>query len=197
MEYFDSLIIPAVIQEMNVQENRELNFENEASIEQRELAHQDLTSAKVLAKASQSSDDKHIKKSLNRKAKQAAMESVEHAQKSVTYADEDHKKIQNEDVHSKLEKTHNNSFMQREQEAAGIQILTKEDINKLNSTIKKKNGEKSPYNAVRFTDQEISDQAVNDAIDVAEKAVTNLEQKVSDNKRTKIQMGNFDVLIDI
>lgn len=197
MGYFDRLIFPAVIQETNAQEDRELNFENEASVEQRELAHQDLTSAKTLAKASKLSDDKHIKKSLNRKAKQTAMEAVEHAQKSVTYADEDHKKIKNDNLHSKLEKTHNNSFMQKEQEAAGIQILTREDINKLNSAVQKKNGEKSPYNAVRFTNQEISDQAVDDAIDVAEKAVTNLEKKVSNSINTKIQIGNLNISIDI
>lgn len=43
------------------------------------------------------------------------MEAVEHAQKSVIYADEEHKVINNDNLHAKLEKTHNNSFLQREQ----------------------------------------------------------------------------------
>lgn len=43
MGYFDRLITSNTVQE-SVQEQQELNFENENSIEQRELAHQDLIS---------------------------------------------------------------------------------------------------------------------------------------------------------
>lgn len=92
MGYFDRLITSNTVQE-SVQEQQELNFENENSIEQRELAHQDLIAAESLAESSEKSDDKHIKKSLNRKAKQSAIEATEHAQKSVIYADENHLKI--------------------------------------------------------------------------------------------------------
>lgn len=63
MGYFDRLITSNTVQE-SVQEQQELNFENENSIEQRELAHQDLIAAKSLAESSKKSDDKHIKKCL-------------------------------------------------------------------------------------------------------------------------------------
>lgn len=140
MGYFDNLIIPAIVQEAEENEKSKLNFENEDSAEQRSLAHQDLTAAKTLSNASKSTDaeDKSTKKALNRKAKQTAMEAVEHAQKSVVYADEKHKVINNDELHAKLEKTHNNSFLQREQKRTGTNIVEKSDIDKLNSAVKKR-----------------------------------------------------------
>ncbi|BCJ96331.1 hypothetical protein acsn021_39000 [Anaerocolumna cellulosilytica] len=112
-------------------------------------------------------------------------------------ADDKQKNIANAEIHSKLKKTHNNSFMQREQKKAGINILEKEDIDRLNSAVKKKNGEKSPYNAIRFTKQEIDDKSVDDSIEVAEKAINNLDKKVQESKSTEIQIGNIKVCIDI
>ena len=196
MGYFDSLMNSPVIREIEVSE---LNFENEDSIEQYKLACEDLTVAKSMSFVSKSMDkeNKGTKKALNRKAKQVAMEATEHAQKAVVYADEDCKKITNSGLHDKLTKTHNNEFLQREQEKVGINIVEKEDIIKLNSAVKKRKGEYSPYNAVRFSEQEIDDKAVDDAIEVAEKAIDNLEKKREENKREEIQIGDMKVIIDI
>lgn len=198
MGYFNSLIVPAIVQDAEESKKGKLNFENEDSAEQRSLAHQDLIAAKALSDVSKSMDteNKSTKKALNRKAKQTAMEAVEHAQKSVIYADEEHKVINNDDLHAKLEKTHNNSFLQKEQKKTGINIVEKSDIDKLNSAVKKKRGEKSPYNAVRYTEQEIDDKTVNDAIEVAEKAVNNLEQKVEESKKETIKIGNQNFYFD-
>ena len=87
--------------------------------------------------------------------------------------------------------------MQREQKKAGINILDEDDIKKLNSAIKKKNGQKSPYNAVRFNVQDIDDKSVQDSIEVADKAVKNLEREVKRSKETSIQLGNINVSFDI
>lgn len=198
MGYFNNLIVPAIVQEAEENKKGKLNFENEDSAEQRSLARQDLIAAKALSDVSKSMDteNKSTKKALNRKAKQTAMEAVEHAQKSVIYADEEHKVINNDDLHAKLEKTHNNSFLQKEQKKTGINIVEKSDIDKVNSAVKKKRGEKSPYNAVRYTEQEIDDKAVNDAIEVAEKAVNNLDKKVEESKKETIKIGNQNFYID-
>lgn len=198
MGYFNNLLVPAIVQEAEENEKGKLNFENEDSAEQRSLARQDLIAAKALSDVSKSMDaeNKSTKKALNRKAKQTAMEAVEHAQKSVIYADEEHKVINNDDLHTKLEKTHNNSFLQREQKKTGMHIVEKSDIEKLNSAVKKKRGEKSPYNAVRYTEQEIDDKTVNDAIAVAEKAVNNLDKKVEESKKETIKIGNQNFYID-
>lgn len=198
MGYFNSLIVPAIVQDAEENKKGKLNFENEDSAEQHSLAHQDLIAAKALSDVSKSMDteNKSTKKALNRKAKQTAMEAVEHAQKSVIYADEEHKVINNDDLHAKLEKTHNNSFLQKEQKKTGINIVEKSDIDKLNSAVKKKRGEKSPYNAVRYTEQEIDDKTVNDAIEVAEKAVNNLDQKVEESKKETIKIGNQNLYFD-
>lgn len=190
MEYFNNLIVPAIVQEAEENEKGKLNFENEDSAEQRSLAYEDLIAAKALSDKSMDEKDKYKKKALNRKAKQTAMEAVEHAQKSVIYADEEHKVINNDNLHAKLEKTHNNSFLQREQKKTGMNIVEKSDIDKLNSAVKKKRGEKSPYNAVRYTEQEFDDKTVNDAIEVAEKAVNNLDKKVEESKKETIKIGN-------
>ncbi len=198
MGYFNNLIVPAIVQEAEENKKGKLNFENEDSAEQRSLARQDLIAAKALSDVSKSmdSENKSTKKALNRKAKQTAMEAVEHAQKSVIYADEEHKVINNDDLHAKLEKTRNNSFLQKEQKKTGINIVEKSDIDKVNSAVKKKRGEKSPYNAVRYTEQEIDDKAVNDAIEVAEKAVNNLDKKVEESKKETIKIGNQNFYID-
>lgn len=195
---------PSIVQEQNESKESNLNFKNEKSVEQINLAKQDLKAAKVLAKVSKATDSKDTstKKALNRKAKQTAMEAVEHAQKAVTLADDKHTAIKNDKVHKNLEKTHNNKFMQREQEKAGINILEKIDIEDLNSKVKKKDGEKSPYNAVRFSEQKIDDESVDKAIAVAQKAVDNVEKKAkesenSSNDQNKITVGGVTITYKI
>lgn len=200
MGYFDNFRRPAIVQIIEEQsEKSELNFKNQKSVEQRELAHQDLEVAKVLSKKSKETDssEKRIKKALNRKAKQTAMEATEHAQKAITFADDKNKKISDLKLHTNLEKTHNNQFMQREHKKVGINILEKEDIEKLNSAVKKKNGENSPYNAVRFNEQEIDDKYVDEAIEVAQKAIDNLEKKVQESQSIKFQIDDSEFTIDI
>ena len=81
--------------------------------------------------------------------------------------------------------THNNSFLQKEQKKTGINIVEKSDIDKVNSAVKKKRGEKSPYNAVRYTEQEIDDKAVN-----------NLDKKVEESKKETIKIGTQNFYID-
>lgn len=188
--------ITAIIQE--AEDQGELDFANEDSAEHRELAHQDLTAAKSLADAAKKAqkEDKRTKKALNRKAKQSAMEATEHAQKAVVLADNKHKKISNPEIYSRLHKTHNNSFLQRELAQVGEEIVNQEDIKKLNSSIKRKRGEKSPYNSVRFTDQDITDTSVDTAIEVAEKAIDNLEKKVKTSKRLKIKLNGTTYALD-
>lgn len=193
MNYLEPYIRPAIVQSIeDPSEKSELNFKNKNSMKERELAYQDLEVAKVLANKSKetNSSEKHIKKALNRKAKQTAMEATEHAQKSITFADDKNTNIQKVEIHIKLKRTHNNSFMQREHEIAGINILDKKDIEKLNSSVKK-NGEKSPYNAIRFNEQKIDDKSVTDAIEVANKAMENLEKKIQENENNKIQIGDY------
>lgn len=199
VSYYNVLFKPAIIQEVEQNQNCKLNFENEESQEQRELAHQDLKAAKVLSEASKnaSSDEIHQKKALNRKAKQIAMEATEHAQKAITFADDQQQMITNSGLHEQLRKSHNNSFMQREHEKVGINILEKDDIDKLNAAVKKKNGEKSPYNAVRFTSQEIDDRSVDNAIEVAEKAIENLDKKVEESKKKINEIGDQKFVINI
>lgn len=200
MSYLNKLIIPGIVKQVEDQsEKNELNFENKDSIEHRELAYQDLESEKSLAKVSKETnkEQRRTKKALNRKVKQIAMEATEHAQKAVIFADDKNIKISNMDTRGKLKKTHNNNFMQREQEKAGINILQNEDIKKLNSAVRKKNGEKSPYNAIRFSDQEIDDKSVGEAIEIAQKAVDNLEVLVEESKKLKIKFGDIEISIDI
>ena len=48
MEYFNNLIVPAIVQEAEENEKGKLNFENEDSAEQRSLAYEDLIAAKAL-----------------------------------------------------------------------------------------------------------------------------------------------------
>ena len=132
-------------------------------------------------------ENKGTKKALNRKAKQVAMEATEHAQKAVVYADEDCKKITNSGLHDKLTKTHNNEFLQREQEKVGINIVEKEDIIKLNSAVKKRKGEYSPYNAVRFSEQEIDEINILNAV---KKCMTLAVEKLSIKPDITLVDGN-------
>ena len=111
------------------------------------------------------------------------METVEKAQKSVTYADEFGKMTQDQDLHKKLETTHNNSWVQREQKKAGI------DIKKLNSTIHKKPDQKSPYNSVRFERQNVADKNADIALAVAEKAINNLNELIERQNIQVIDIG--------
>ena len=113
-----------------------------------------------------------------------------------SYKDHYYKVINKDNHHAKLKKTQNNSFLQKKQKKTGINIVEKSDIDKVNSAVKKKRGEKSPYNAVRYTEQEIDDKAVNDAIEVAEKAVNNLDKKVEESKKETIKIGNQNFYID-
>ena len=171
-----------------------LNFENENSIEQRELAAEELISARILRNKSQEMEitcenDRKIIKAINRKVIQGCMETVEKAQKSVTYADEFGKMTQDQDLHKKLETTHNNSWVQREQKKAGINILEAIDIKKLNSTIHKKPDQKSPYNSVRFERQNVADKNADIALAVAEKAINNLNELIERQNIQVIDIG--------
>lgn len=189
--------IPVILAQAEINEEKlELNFQNEDSIEQKELADQDLIAAKHLLADSEKSDDIKIKKACDRKATQTAQEAVEKYQKSVIYADENHEKIVDDQMHKNLEKTHNTSFQQRETKKAGINILEKEDINMLNKGIKKKPEEKSPYNAIRFSKQDIPHENAKNAVAVAEKAKKNLEKKIEDQKHEKIYIGDLGITFD-
>lgn len=197
MEMFDTLI-PAISVRSEINEEKsELNFENEDSIEQREIADQDLMTAEILLENAEKSDDKKVKKACDKKATENAMEAVEKYQKSVIYADENHEKIKNDDLHQKLEETHNHSFQQRETERAGINILEENDIKVLNKGVKKKLGQKSPYNAVRFSRQNTTHKDAQNAVAVAEKAKNNLNKKIEEQKHEKIQIGDLTVDISI
>lgn len=197
MGMFDSLISPTVYQEEVKEEKSDLNFQNEDSVEQREIADQDLMAAKILLDNAEKSDDERVKKACDKKATENAMEAVEKYQKSVIYADENHEKINNDTLHKKLEKTHNHSFQQRETEKAGISILESEDIKALSEGVRKKQGEKSPYNAIRFSRQNTAHQNAKKAVEVAEKAKNNLESMIEEQKKEKIQMGDLVISIEI
>lgn len=62
MEYFNNLIVPAIVQEAEENEKGKLNFENEDSAEQRSLAYEDLIAAKALSDKSMDEKDKYTKK---------------------------------------------------------------------------------------------------------------------------------------
>lgn len=189
-------LIPTISVQSEIKEEKsELNFQNEDSIEQREIADQDLIAAKILLKKSENIDDEKVKKACDKKATEDAMQAVEKYQKSVIYADENHEKITNDELHEKLEKTHNLSFQQRETKKAGINILEEEDIKVLNKRVEKKPGQKSPYNAIRFTRQNTQHQDAKNAVEVAEKAKNNLNKKMEEGKQ--IQVGGLTVDIGI
>jgi hypothetical protein len=179
------------------EEKTVMNFQNEDSIEQRELANQDLIVAKALLNTAEKNQDEKVKKACDKKATENAMEAVEKYQKAVVYADEDYKKISNKTVHDKLVKTHNHKFQQQEQKKAGINILEDEDIDRLTEAIKKRKGEKSPYNAVRFSRQNIVHEQAKNAVAVAEKAKKNLEEMIEDQKHEKIEMDGLIITFDI
>ena len=182
-----TLVVQMVGAEIN-EEKSELNFQNEDSTEQKELADQDLIVAEQLVIDSEKSDDTQIKKACDRKAIQTAQEAVEKYQKSVVYADERHEMIANDKLHESLEKTHNTKFQQRETEKAGINILEAKDIDMLNNGITKKPKEKSPYNAIRFSKQQNI---------THENAKKNLEKKIEDQKHEKIYVGNLEITFDL
>lgn len=197
MEIFDGSV-PAIFSQAEINEEKsELNFQNEKSIEQKELADLDLIAAEQLVVKSEESDDMQIKKACDRKAIQTAQEAVEKYQKSVVYADEKHEKITSDKLHKSLENTHNTKFQQRETKKAGINILETKDIGMLNNGIMKKQGEKSPYNAIRFSKQNIIHENAKNAVAIAEKAKKNLEKKIEDQKREKIYVGNLEITFDL
>lgn len=191
MTYRNNIVIVEEVSKNK--EASELNFQNEDAIEQKELADQDLIVAKHLLDNSERSDDIRITKACDRKAVQMAQEAVEKYQKSVIYADDEHKKITNENLRKKLEKTHNTKFLQRETRKVGIHILKGKDIDTLNKPVEKKPGEKSPYNAIRFSRQNIRHENAKNAVAIAEKAKKKLERMIEDQKRKKIRVGNWDI----
>lgn len=115
------LITPIIYIQKEQREKADLNFDNEASREQRELAAEDLKSAKelfALSKAAKFQRDKSTVKGFKRKAVQSVMESTEHSFKAVNCADEDKKVISHNDLEQRkrLDKSHNLIFLQRMQE---------------------------------------------------------------------------------
>lgn len=192
MEIFGEYVPAFFSQAETNEEKSELNFQNEDSIEQKELADQELIVAEKLVADSEESVDMQVKKACDRKAIQTAQEAVEKYQKSVVYADEKHEKITDNKLHGNLEKTHNTKFQQRETKKAGINILEAEDIDLLNNGIVKK-GEKSPYNAIRFSKQTVSHENAKNAVAVAKKAKKNLEKMIEDQKYEEIHIGNVKV----
>ena len=197
MEILDRSV-PAIFSQTEINEEKsELNFQNEDSTEQKELADQDLIVAEQLVIDSEKSDDTQIKKACDRKAIQTAQEAVEKYQKSVVYADERHEMIANDKLHESLEKTHNTKFQQRETKKAGINILEAKDIDMLNNGITKKPKEKSPYNAIRFSKQKnITHENAKNAVAIAGKAKKNLEKKIENQKHEKIYMENLEITFD-
>lgn len=193
MEIFGEYVPAFFSQAETNEEKSELNFQNEDSIEQKELADQDLIVAEKLVNDSEEIVDIQVKKACDRKAIQTAQEAVEKYQKSVVYADEKHEKITNDKLHGNLEKTHNTKFQQRETKKAGINILEAEDIDLLNNGIVKKAGEKSPYNAIRFSKQTVSHENAKNAVAVAKKAKKNLEKMIEEQKYEEIRVGNVKV----
>lgn len=188
-------MVPALFQKAE-QEDKELNFENSDSIKHQNLAHEDLISAKVLANASKKDlfcSDRKVKKALCRKVKQVAMETVEHAQKAVVCADEKNKKIKDKQKHKILETTHNNFSLQRGLEQAGVSLISKQDVLELNSGVR---GRNSPYNAVRYYNQNISDKCVDNAIRVAEKAVAAMDDMVEKNKKDLMVINGLEYCIE-
>ena len=171
-----------------------LNFKNEDSVTQRKLAYEDLISAKTIAEASKNNDEN--KKALNRKAKQIAMEAVEHANKSVIYADDKNENFSS-NLHSKLEKTHNNKYLQREMAKQGINIIDSNDVDILNESIKNIIGKNSPYNSIRYNCQDISDISVSRSISVAEKSIRNLNRMIEENNKTIIEIDGLKVMVEI
>lgn len=63
----------------------------------------------------------------------------------------------------------------------------------LNNGIVKKAGEKSPYNAIRFSKQTVSHENAKNAVAVAKKAKKNLEKMIEDQKYEEIHIGNVKV----
>ena len=186
--------IPAIFSQAEVNEEKsELNFQNDDSIEQKELADQDLIVAEQLLTDAEENDDIQIKKACDRKAIQTAQEAVEKYHKAVIHADEKHEKISNDELHERLEKTHNTKFQQRETKKAGINILEEKDIDMLNNGIVKKAEEKSPYNAIRFSKQEVTHENAKNAVAIAKKAKKNIEKKIEDQKSEKIYIGNLEI----
>lgn len=182
---------------IEIQDEKNLNFENEDSKVHREMAKEDLQVAKELQKASQRyayPQDRKVKRAINRKAVQISQEAVEHAQKSILAAGEDFL-FENKNTRKKLENTHNNSFLQRELEKKGLSIIDSSDVSMVCNLVNKQD-QKSPYNAVRYIPQNISDESVEAVIGVVQKAVDNLDEMVRKSNRIEIRIGECIISVD-
>lgn len=196
-------IVPAIYYIQEEQSETKLNFNNEKSVEEQELAEQDLKSAKALAELSRDfnyqSDEKAIK-GFRRKAVQCAMESTEHSFQAINSADEKKEVISSNDSQKrqKLESTHNLSFLQREQAEAGISIISEQDAQLMTNIVNKRENDRSSYNAVRFKNQSLTDESVDKAIEIADKAYNSVKEMAEEQQGKIIKLPNgYIVRVDI
>lgn len=178
------------------QSESRLNFNNRESVEHQTLAEGNLITAKALYDDMQMKKYKKHKKRIGQNALKSAMESTEHSFKAVSCADENKNVILSgkKKEREKYDHTHNLEYLQREQENAKIKILEKKDVEKLNKTVKNK-GADSPYNAVRYKLQGTTEEAVKDAIEVAEKAYDNVKKLKEKPSTETIELNGVSVII--
>lgn len=176
------------------QSESKLNFNNRESVEHQTLAEGNLITAKALYDDMQMKKYKKHKKRIGQNALKSAIESTEHSFKAVSCADENKDVILSgkEEEREKYDHTHNLEYLQREQENAKINILEKKDVEKLNKTVKNK-GADSPYNAVRYKLQGTTEEAVKDAIEVAEKAYDNVKKLKEKQSTETIELKGVSV----
>lgn len=177
-----------------IQSESRLNFDNEESVKEQILAEEDLNTAKVLREDVKKYEE--YKKAITRNAVKNAMESTEHSLKAVSYADEKKDIILPGDAETreKYDTTHNLKFLQREQKKAGIEIISKNDVKKITRAVKNR-GTHSPYNDVRYIPQNATEEAVQDAIEVAEKAFNNMKELKEKQSMETMEFDEVSVTI--
>ena len=123
-----------------------------------------------------------------------AFESTEHSLKAVSCADERKDIILSGDTETreKYDTTHNLNFLQREQKKAKIEIISKDDVKKITRAVKSRRTH-SPYNDVRYIQQSTSEEAVQDAIEVAEKAFGNMKELKEKQSTETIEFDGVSV----
>lgn len=182
-----------VIKEQSeIQSESRLNFENEESINHQNLAEEDLNTAKVLFEDMKKYEK--YKKGIARNAVKTTFESTEHSLKAVSCADERKDIILSGDTETreKYDTTHNLNFLQREQKKAKIEIISKDDVKKITRAVKSRRTH-SPYNDVRYIQQSTSEEAVQDAIEVAEKAFGNMKELKEKQSTETIEFDGVSV----
>ena len=181
-----------VLQE--AQESQKLNFENEESVLQKENADDDLRAAQALYLVAENDKyDEKAKKAFDKKSVQNSFEATEKYQKVVLYADEQHKYIQDDELHNKLEHTHNVEYLQREMEKAQLNILDEEDVEVFSDII---TGEKGrPYNNIRYSKQNIRHENAAKALKIAEKAKNRCEEIIAEQKIERVESDMYEIII--